>query len=148
MITRAFKQRLNGLLEMLASLRVAAIGDRADRVVLFRLASFRFPFGQVGRDIAMLDALEPVDDPFVPVLPELQVVPCIAKVYQVPDGDVLHEDQQQLVAFDPGSGEDARCVETGQVPASFGNSGIDGCFGDGVIPARDGFYLFVMQVGV
>lgn len=133
---------------MLAPLRIAAVCNGADWVVLFCFAPFRLPFGQVGRDIATLDSFKPVDGTFVPVLPELQVIPRIAKVYQMPDGYVLHEDQKQLVAFGPGGGEDTRGIETCQVPTGFGYGGIDGGLGDGIIPAGDGFYLFIMQVGV
>ena len=83
MIIRPLKQRSNGLLEMLAPLGVAAIRDGADRGVASRFF-FCFPVGQVGRDVTPLDGLQPVDGPFVAVLPELQVRPGIAEVDEMP----------------------------------------------------------------
>lgn len=49
--------------------------------------------GQVGRDVTPLDGLQPVDGPFVAVLPELQVRPGIAEVDEMPGGDILDEYQ-------------------------------------------------------
>ena len=77
---------------MLAPLWIASIRNRADRGVASRFF-FCFSIGQVGRDIAPLDSLQPIDSPLVAVLPELKFRPGIAQVDEMPNGDILDEDQ-------------------------------------------------------
>ena len=51
--------------------------------------------------LAFLHLTQPCDGAFIAVLTQLELRPCVAKVDEMPDGDVFYKDEEQRVSLRP-----------------------------------------------